>query len=52
MRIDRDRLFEMYMEEVEHISDVFDWKTQFGPKEIVDIISTLLEEYEDELIGE
>ena len=52
MKIDRDRLFEMYSAEVDQICEDLDWKTQFSAREIVDLISTILEEYNDELIGE
>lgn len=43
MKIDRKKLFELYMAEVDNICEICDWKTQFGPEEIVGIISGILE---------
>lgn len=42
-KIDRKKLFELYMTEVDNICEVCDWKTHFGPEEIVGIISNILE---------
>ena len=30
--------------EIEHISESFDWKTQFGPEEIVNLIASIIEQ--------
>ena len=47
MKINKDKLFHLYMEEVDKISEVCDWKTHFGPEEIVSIISTIIEKNPD-----
>lgn len=43
MKIDREVLYKLYMEEVESIAEECDWKTHFGPQEIVSIIANILE---------
>ena len=43
MKINREALYIMYMEKVGKISDDIDWKTQFGPEEIVDMIADIIE---------
>lgn len=45
MKIDRKKLFELYMAKVDEIANdpELDWKTQFGPKEIVDMIAGIIE---------
>jgi len=43
MRINQEELFKLYMEEVEHIAEVCDWVTHFGPKEIVTMIANIIE---------
>lgn len=50
MIIDRIKLLELYLKEVDEISEVCDWKTNFTPKEIVGMISSILEDHEEELI--
>ncbi len=45
MKIDRVKLLKLYMKEVNEICEVCDWKTDFGPPEIVGIISSLLEKH-------
>jgi len=44
MKINREELYKLYMQHVEEICDDCDWKTQFGPEEIVNIIAQLLED--------
>jgi hypothetical protein len=43
MKINREELYKLYMEWVEHVTEECDWKTSFGPKEIVGAIATILE---------
>lgn len=47
MKIDRERLFELYMKWVDEVSEACDWKAHFGPEEIVNSIATIIEENED-----
>jgi len=46
MKINREELYRLYMAEVDHVCDVCDWKTSFGPAEIVTMIAGILEENE------
>jgi hypothetical protein len=43
MKINRDELYKLYMEWVNEVADEFDWKTHFGPEEIVHSIANILE---------
>ena len=43
MKINKEKLFELYMNKVDKICEECDWKTEFGPKEIVYIIATIIE---------
>jgi hypothetical protein len=43
MKINRDELYKLYMEWVNKVSEDFDWKTTFGPEEIVHSIANILE---------
>jgi hypothetical protein len=40
------------MKEVDEITEVCDWKTNFGPEEIIDIISNIIEENFDNVMNE
>ena len=44
IKIDRNELYRLYMEWVDKVADECDWKTHFGPEEIVHAISKILEE--------
>lgn len=44
IQIDRDRLYEKYMDWVNQVSEDCEWKTFFGAEEIVNKISDILEE--------
>lgn len=46
MKINREELYQLYMSEVDHICEICDWKTNFGPAEIVNMIATILEKNE------
>lgn len=41
--LDRDEIYETYMKWVNEVSEELDWKTQFGPKEIVNKICEIIE---------
>ncbi len=43
MIINREKLFELYMEKVNRIAEDCDWVTNFGPEEIVHMIADILE---------
>ena len=45
MKINREALLKLYMTEVGHISEHCDWKTQFGPEEIVNMIVSIIENH-------
>lgn len=45
MKINREDLLKLYIVEIEHISESFDWKTQFGPEEIVNLIADIIEKH-------
>ena len=43
MKINKSKLFELYMNKVSEISETCDWKSEFGPEEIVNLIAEILE---------
>ena len=43
MEIDKIELHRLYMEWVNKVADELDWKTHFGPEEIVYAIAYILE---------
>ena len=43
MKIDKEKLFELYMQWVDEVLDECDWKTSFEPEEIVYAIAAILE---------
>ena len=43
MTIDKEKLFELYMQWVDEVLDECDWKTSFEPEEIVYAIANILE---------
>ncbi len=47
MKINRSQLLKEYLNKINSISDDLDWKTHFGPEEIVGIICNILEENSD-----
>lgn len=44
MKINRQKLYEVYMQKVDEIVEECDWVTSFGPQEIVNLISQILED--------
>ena len=47
MKINKEKLYRLYMKEVETICEVCDWKTHFTAEECVNIVSHLLERNPD-----
>ena len=43
MIIDKQELLRLYMEWVDKVSEDLDWKTHFGPEEIVYAIADIIE---------
>lgn len=43
MKIDKIELHKLYMQWVNQVADELDWKTHFGPEEIVYAIADILE---------
>ena len=43
MKIDKEELFKLYMDWVDKVSEDCDWKTSFGPEEIVYSIVNIIE---------
>lgn len=47
MRINKEKLFELYMEKVNEITEECDWKTHFTPQECVNLVANILMANED-----
>ena len=45
MEINKEELFKLYMEWVDEVCEVCDWKTQFRPQEIIHAVASILEEH-------
>ena len=43
MKINKEELYKLYMEWVDQVTEECDWKTSFGPEEIVNAITYILE---------
>jgi len=43
MQINKEQLYKLYMEWVDNVTEECDWKTSFGPEEIVYAIAKILE---------
>jgi len=43
MKINREELYKHYMTQVEHIAEECDWVTSFGPEQIIEMVSHILE---------
>ena len=43
MKINKEELYKLYMEWVDDVCEVCDWKTSFDPEEIVYSIANILE---------
>jgi hypothetical protein len=44
IKINRKKLFRLYMDEVERISEIFEDKSHFTPEELIGIVSEVLEQ--------
>ncbi len=44
MKINKEKLYELYMQEVKAICEVCDWKTNFSAGECINIVAYLIEE--------
>lgn len=51
MKINRDKLYELYMNKVDKITETCDWVTTFAPKDIVHLISSIIENNPDLIIS-
>jgi hypothetical protein len=47
MKINKEKLYNLYMKWVEEVTEECDWKTSFGPEEIVNAVATILEKNPD-----
>lgn len=45
MKINRKKLYKLYMGQVKDIAEKCDWKSTFGPEEIVGMISDIIEQH-------
>lgn len=43
MKIDKQQLYELYMQEVENIANECEWKTHFTAEECVNMVVSILE---------
>lgn len=44
MKVDKEKLYKLYMEWVDDVVEECDWKTSFGPEEIVYKIGRIIED--------
>jgi hypothetical protein len=47
MKVNKEKLYELYMNWVDEVTDNCDWKTSFGPEEIVHAIGVIIENNPD-----
>lgn len=47
IKVDQEKLYKLYMKEVNYVSEICDWVTHFGPREIVQMISIVIEQNPD-----
>jgi hypothetical protein len=52
MKVNKEKLYELYMNWVDEVTDNCDWKTSFGPEEIVHAIGVIIENNPDLIINE
>jgi len=50
IQINKEELYKLYMEKVDEICQKCDWVTDFGPKEIIYLISKIIEDNFDVII--
>ena len=46
MKLNKEKIYNKYMQWVEQVTEDLDWKTQFTPQEIVYKICEIIEEHE------
>ena len=42
MKINKEELYKLYMEWVDKVTEECDWKTTFGPEQIIEAIAIIL----------
>jgi hypothetical protein len=47
MKINQEKLYDLYMDQVNEISETCDWVTTFGPRDIVAMIAVIIENNPD-----
>jgi hypothetical protein len=47
IKVDKEKLYNLYIEKVNRICDQCEWVTNFGPEEIVDMICNIIENNPD-----
>jgi hypothetical protein len=52
MKVNKEKLYELYMNWVDEVTDNCDWKTSFGSEEIVHAIGVIIENNPDLIINE
>lgn len=52
MKINKDKVYESYMEWIDEVSEACNWKTHFTPLEIVHQICTIIETEQDSITDE
>lgn len=52
MKVDKEKLYELYINWANEVSEECDWKTTFGPQEIVYSIGLIIETNPDIIINE
>lgn len=43
MIVDSEKLLKKYLEKVDEICEICDWKTSFSPKEIIGLVAEIIE---------
>ena len=51
MTVDKEGLYKLYMGWVNDVSETCDWKTHFGPEEIVSAIARIIEEHPELILN-
>jgi hypothetical protein len=47
IKINAEKLYKLYMDKVNYIADEYDWVTHFTPKDIVYMITNIIEKNPD-----
>ena len=43
IEVDKEKLYNLYMDHINYICDEFDWVTNFTPEDIIGIIANIIE---------